>query len=99
METVVYILEDFRPDYDHMVIGVYSSFEKAKVVLIEILKESIMSCEDELNECEDEDEKLAEELRSSIDELKRMIKNVEKALPNPYYACGQIYITKHTIDL
>ena len=48
---------------------------------------------------EDEDEKLAEELRSSIDELKRMIKNVEKALSNPYYACGQIYITKHTIDL
>lgn len=98
MDTV-YALEDFRDDYEHGVIGIYSSFEKAKTGLIEVLKESIMSCEDELDEYEDDsdDEKLAKELRDRIAELKRMIENVEKAIPNPYYTCGQLYITEHTL--
>lgn len=96
----VYILEDFRDDYEHGVIGVYSSFEKAKAGLIKVLKESIMSCEDELDECEDnsDDEKWAEELRDHIAEFKRMIENVEKVVSNPYYTCGQLYITEHTIE-
>lgn len=98
MEIIVYTLEDFRDDHEHGVIGVYDSFEKAKTGLIEILKEEIMSCEDELDECENELDEYAKELRNSIGGLKEMIKNVWKALPNPYYACGQLYITKHIIN-
>ena len=98
METAVYILEDFRTDYEHGVIGVYSSFEKAKEGLISVLKESIMSYEDELDAGEDDDDEYAEELRGYIAELKESIENVRKAVPNPYYACDQLYLTKHTID-
>lgn len=97
MEITVYTLEDFRDDYEHGVIGVFGSFEKAKMELIQILKESIMSHEDELDECEDEDGEWAEELRGFIAEDKEAIKIVEKAIPNPYYACGQLYITEHII--
>lgn len=97
MKITVYTLEDFRDDYEHGVIGVYSSFEKAKEGLISVLKESVMSCQDELDECEDDDE-YAEELRNSIAELKEKIKNVEQIVPTSYYACGQLYITKYFID-
>ena len=99
METKVYVLEDFREDYEHGVIGVYTSFEKAKTGLIQVLKESIMSLEDELDECEDDDDKeWVEELRGSIDELKESLEDAEKAIPSPYYACGQLYITKHALS-
>lgn len=98
METMVYTLEDFREDYEHGVIGVYTSFEKAKMGLIQVLKESIMSLEDELDECEDDDEELAEELRGFIDELKELLEDAEKAMPSPYYVCGQLYITKHALS-
>ena len=98
METKVYTLEDFREDCEHGVIGVYISFEKAKTGLIQVLKESIMSLEDELDECEDDDEEWAEELRGSIDELKESLEDAEKAMPSPYYVCGQLYITKHTLS-
>ena len=97
MEITVYTLEDFRDDYEHGVIGVYDSFEKAKTGLIRVLKESIMSYQDELDECEDDDE-YAEELRDSIAELKEKIKDVEQVAPTYYYACNQLYITEHTID-
>lgn len=95
---VVYTLEDFRDDYEHGVIGVYSSFEKAKVGLISVLKESIMSHEDELDECEDDDEEWAEKLRVFIAEAKEAIKNLEKVVPSPYYACNQLYITEHVLQ-
>jgi hypothetical protein len=97
METTVYTLEDFRTDYDHGVIGVYSSFEKAKEGLISVLKESIMSYRDELDECEDDDE-YAEKLRGYIAVVEEKIKNVEQVVSTSYYACGQLYITEHTID-
>ena len=97
MKTTVYILEDFREDYDHGVIGVYGSFEKAKIELIEALKEEIMSCEDELDEFEDELDEYAKILRDSIADLKESIRKVEKAIPNSYYACNQLYITEHVI--
>lgn len=93
METAVYILEDFRTDYEHGVIGVYDSFEKAKEELISILKESIMSYEDKLDECE-KNKGHSEELRGYI---VRLIKNVEKATPTPYYTCGQLYFNEHTL--
>lgn len=98
METAVYILEDFRTDYEHGVIGVYSSFEKAKEGLISVLKESIMSYEDELDAGEDDDDEYAEELRGYIAELKESIKDVEELVPTSYYACNQLYITEHPID-
>lgn len=102
MKITVYTLEDFRPDYEHGVIGVYESFEKAKIALIDILKETIISCEDELDECEEDEEyeyvEWTKRLRDSIAELKKMIKNVEKAKPSPYYACNQLYITKYSLD-
>lgn len=97
MKITVYTLEDFRPDYEHGVIGVYGSFEKAKKELISVLKESIMSYQDELDECEDDDE-YAEELNGYITELKEKIKNVEQVVPTSYYACDQLYITEHSID-
>lgn len=97
MKITVYTLEDFRDDYEHGVIGVYSSFKKVKEELISILKESIMSCEDELNEGEDEDE-YAEELRGYIAELKEEIKDVEQVVSTSYYTCDQLYITKHTLN-
>lgn len=99
METAVYVLEDFRDDYEHGVLGVYSSFEKAKEGLIGALKASIMSYEDELDagDEDDDDDGYTEELRGYIAELKESIENVQKAVPNPYYACDQLYITKHTV--
>ena len=96
MKITVYTLEDFRDDYEHGVIGVYSSFEKAKEGLISVLKESVMSCQDELDECEDDE--YAEELRDSIAELKEDIKDAELLVPTSYYACNQLYITEHPID-
>ena len=93
----VYVLEDFRDDCEHGVIGVYSSFEKAKMGLASVLKESIMSHEDELVECED-DEEWAEKLRVFIAEAKEAIKNLEKVESNSCYACNQLYITEHVLD-
>ena len=98
MEIFVYTLEDFRDDHKHGVIGVYDSFEKAKTGLIEVLKEEIMFCENELDEFENNLNVYANELHHSITKLKKMIKNVHKALPNSYYACGQLYITKHVLE-
>lgn len=86
MKITVYTLEDFRDDYEHGVLGVYESFEKAKEGLISVLKESIMSREDELDECEDDE--YAEELRGSIAELKEDIKDAELLVPTPYFGCG-----------
>lgn len=97
METTVYVLEDFRTDYEHGVIGVYSSFEKAKEGLISVLKESIMSYKDELDECEDDDE-YAEKLRGYIAGVEEKIKNVKQVVSTSYYDCGQLYITEYTID-
>lgn len=82
METIVYTLEDFRDDYNHGVIGAYSSFKKVKKGLISVLKESIASYKDELDECEDELDEYTKVLRDSIAELKESIKNVQKAIPN-----------------
>ncbi len=96
MDTV-YALEDFRDDYEHGVIGIYSSFEKAKTGLIEVLKEEIVSCENELDECVNELDKYAKELRSSIAKFKEMIKIVQKATPHSYYTCGQLYITEYPL--
>ena len=99
VKITVYTLEDFRPDYEHGVIGVYGSFEKAKEELIRVLKESIMSYEDELDAGEDDDDdEYAEELRGYIAELKESIKDVEEVMPTSYYACNQLYITEHPID-
>lgn len=98
MKITVYTLEDFRPDYEHGVIGVYSSFEKAKEGLTSVLRESIMSYKDELDECEDDDDEYAEKLRGYIAGVEEKIKNVEQVVSTSYYACGQLYITEHTID-
>lgn len=92
----VYTLEDFRDDYDHGVIGVYSSFEKAKEGLISVLKESIVSYENELNAGEDDE--YAEELRGYIAELKENIEEVERVESSSYYGCGELFITEHTIE-
>lgn len=98
METAVYVLEDFRDDYEHGVLGVYGSFEKAKEGLIDALKASIRSYEDELDAGEDDDDDgYTEELRGHIAELKESIENVQRAVPNPYYVCDQLYITKHPV--
>ncbi len=98
MEVTVYTLEDFRPDYEHGVIGVYDSFEKAKERLIDELKMSIKLCEDELEIGEDEFDEYDKELLDYIAELKEEIKIVQKAIPSPYYSCDQLYITEHTLN-
>lgn len=99
METIIYTLEDFRDDYDHGVIGAYSSFKKAKKGLISVLKESIASYEDELDKCEDELDEYTKVFRDSIAELKESIKNVQKAIPNLSTVIIDInYITKEQTD-
>lgn len=98
MEITVYTLEDFRPDYEHGVIGVYDSFEKAKEGLIDELKISIKLWEDELKVGEDEFDEYDKELQGYIAECRKLIECVQKAMPSPYYSCDQLYITEHTLN-
>lgn len=100
----VYTLEDFRDDYEHGVIGVYDSFEKAKSALISILKESLSSAIEELEtfdepNCQDGDwdSECIKNLNSFIAQLNKNIE-IAKQLTDPYASVNSLYITKHILQ-
>lgn len=93
MKNTVYILQD----YENEIIGIYSSFEKAKKGLIGVIKESIISYKYELNKYEDENVYTVE-LRRLITELEESIESVQKATPKPYYSYDQLYLTEYIFD-
>lgn len=96
MENIVYELGDYSKGFEDGTIAFYKSFESAKMGLVDVLKESIMSYENELDGCENAE--YAQELRSSITKLKENIERAEKATPTNFYTCGQFYISKDILN-
>lgn len=96
MEKIIYELGDYSKGFEDGTIAFYKSFESAKMGLIDILKESAESYENELDRCENTE--YAKELDGFIAELKEKIKNVEKATPTHFYTCSQFYISKDILN-
>ncbi len=99
----VYVLEDFRADYEPGVIGVYDSFEKARDALIAILKNSLSTAIEELEtfneiDCQDDwDREYIKDLNSFIARMNESIE-VAKQLVGPYATMNSLYITKHVLQ-
>ena len=91
MEKIIY---EFG-DYPNGTIAFCSSFETAKMELIDALKESIASYENKLDKCEDAE--YAQWLRDFIAGFEGEIERVEKATPVDSYHCYQFYITKDIV--
>lgn len=99
----IYTLEDFRDDYEHGVIGVYDSFEKARDALINILKDSLSTAIEELervNEVDCQDDWDREYIKDLYSFIARMNESIEiaKQLTGPYATVNSLYITKHVLQ-
>lgn len=75
----VWIVEDCEFDMNESsVVGLFDSLEKAKACVLTILKEKVMSMEDEIDDTDEDDyEDLCDSYNSIIEELNGTIKDIE----------------------
>ena len=75
----VWIVEDCEFDMNESaVVDLFDSLEKAKACVLTILKEKVMSMEDEIDDADEDDcEDLCDSYNDTIEELNKTIKTIE----------------------
>lgn len=75
----VWIVEDCEFDMNESaVVDLFDSLEKAKACVLTILKEKVMSMEDEIDDADEDDyEDLCNSYNSTIEELNGVIEDIE----------------------
>ena len=96
MEKIIYELGDYSKGFEDGTIAFYKSFEDAKMELIDTLKESIVSYENELDRCENAE--YTQKLCGSIAKLREDIKRAEMATPTNFCTFNQFYISKSILN-
>ncbi len=75
----VWIVEDCEFDMNESaVVDLFDSLEKAKACVLTILKEKVMSMEDEIDDADEDDyEDLCDSYNDTIEELNKTIEDIE----------------------
>lgn len=100
MKPTVYIIEDFRPDYENGVVSVHTSFEGAKRALIQILQGRIDSNKAELGYAKSDEDKIwTATLMVQIEADKQAIEIIRDQWEDVTYHCyDQFYLTQYVLE-